>query len=593
MPFGIFNRKRTGTASAFLSSKKDAVAQNLPSAMETPNPVRNDGTTARKETDAAQAIDDSAAADHKAKTLTADDPEPTTTTNPIGKKQQVQIRTATSSAAPNSHFTRFWNLYSDYKFIHVESSDPIARFVPNALPLIMLLNQALDLIASSSWLQKNEMRFNPYAVLTGYCYMYFIQILRAKKASSDLQGRDASALSRFEKFIKLSTVPVPAFLVPYFETIVSTQLEDAKYEWISPSFGDLSDLSTFARFGENTSQLLGLIRPPMPVMLAFLAQIGAQPQTEYAAHLSSDSEWNPIDLDRTAGQTTRLFGSDIDFSVNNAASNPARILLQCGISADVRFPNDNVWQAIKSQARSEFYGEKLSAQTANVKTTGIDVIITPNNAAGNAIPIPRSRGGAAATNHFLETKDARSIDAFLFLEKEKNPRWFVYLKDQMEMFSQFFTDVKTFEDISSTGGMTSSVLSELRTVQAHAGHYQFPNVNLGHYPNTIDWRNDDLNSLAVYHRATRADIPREDQLQALAFAPNALPPVREVITTAASAQLFRSGSYFDDMVTQVNQYEVGVSGDHPGAYQLYQGWKTDIIRPTYTAKPNAQIIGNE
>jgi hypothetical protein len=581
--FNIF-RKRTGTKSAFV--KKDEAKQTLPPVAPAETVTRNDGTTEQAMKQDAQQQDDIIENHVDGNPDATEGPAPTVTTQPKPTKDKVSVRipTAAKPSLNMSPFNRIWNLYTDITFKHVQSDTSRARFIPSALPLLEMLEGGLELVGRSNWITKNEGRFNPYAVVVGYCYIYYIQILRAKEAALDLQGQEASALSRFKKFVPLETIPIPDYLVPFFETIVSTQLEDVKYEWIVPTFGSLSDLTTFTQFGHDDQQAIGAIRPPIPLMLSIIAQMGVTRQVDFAQLMTSERIWTPIELDRTPNATTRLFGTDIRFDRATQTVDAAEILLQCGLSTEPIFANDNVWESISHIKRTDFYGDKLTTQTANAKTTGIDVIVTPNNMQTPPAPhtIPRSRGGAAATNQFLESKNVQNIDAFLFLEKSKNPRWFTYLQEQMVIFTRHFTSQTTLAKISTTGGLASSVLTELRTPQIHGTRYVYPDRHLSIAGSAdIDWYTKTMRSLTAYHRAVRADIDRAEQLQALAFATNAIPPVHGIDTG-----LFREGSYFSDMTAESNLLEVGFAGTTlPGAYSLYQGWTTDVIRPTFTTKP--------
>nr|QLC36758.1 capsid protein [Sarcosphaera coronaria partitivirus] len=585
--FSNIFRKREGTRSSYV--KNDDTKQRLPAPPKNEDTVRDDGEDEDQKKKKDQAEDDAIEEGQGGNKDSEEGPAPTKTGPKKGKKDKVAIRNETT-ATPSSNlgsFQRIWNLYTDITFKHVQADTSRARFIPNAIPLLELLEGGLELVGRSNWITKNETRFNPYAVITGYSFIYYIQILRAKESALDLQGQEASALSRFKKFVPLESIPIPDYLVPFYETIVATQLEDVKYEWIVPTFGTLSQLTAFDQFGHDDQQAIGAIRPPIPLMLSILAQMGVTRQVDFTQLMTSDRVWTPIELDRTANATTRLFGADIRFDRVNQTVDAAEILLQCGLSTEAQFSNNNAWDAISYIKKTEFYGDKLTTQTANAKTTGIDVIITPNNLQTPAAPhtIPRSRGGTAATNQFLETKNVQNIDAFLFLEKSKNPRWFSYLLDQMTVFSRHFTSTTTLAKISTTGGLASSILTELRTPQAHANRYVYPDRHVSMLGSAeIEWYTKTMTSLTAYHRAVRADIDRAEQLQALAFGSNAIPPIHGI-----DVALFREGSYFTDATAEANLLEVGHAGTElPGHYTMYHGWLTDVIRPTYTAKPSDQ-----
>nr|QLC36757.1 capsid protein [Sarcosphaera coronaria partitivirus] len=572
MPLGFKRFGRKGTRSQTVTVPESS--GSIPQAIEpTPQTVPSYKDQDRQKGE--QDVDDQIQSAEGGREDKDKGPAETAQVKETKQSDRLNVREQTTAKATASGpFSRLWSKYTDHKLTTV-SYGTKARFVPNGIPLMRLAYDALDLVSSTNWIAKNEVKFNPYACATALAYLYYIQILRAKEAAHDLRGLEASALSRLRKTIKEEAIIIPEPFLPYFYSLVSTQLEDAKYEWVIPTFGSLTGLTSYGHLGTDaTARDLGNLRPNIPFMLAQLATFGSTRQTDLAAHMNEDRIYTPVNFDRTANATTRLYGEDLRMDrANWTNSDNAIVLLQLGANYPFSFQNGNYDEARKDMRRSSFFGEELSNPTASQVTTGIDVCLVPN----------RDIPGTGI--QFLETKDIRNIDSFLFLEKEKNADWVHYLFDQLAVFAKHFTGNKTLSDIPTTGGLESSILCQLRKHQATAGSYLYADHKLG-FAGTRDvtwYSHDRFKRLTAYFRTTRGDIERNEQLQAFAFGINSLPPIAGITELN-----IRSGEYFTHMGhgADVDLMEYGnAANTAPGMINMYQGWQTDYVRPVFKSKP--------
>nr|WCQ76438.1 capsid [Hebeloma mesophaeum partitivirus 2] len=573
MSFLLSKFKRKGTRADFSQPKS-----SLPPARDEPTVIESSTTTA-EEIKKKEAVDKDVDK-HVDRDPKADEtdviPAPSSRKGKV-KDNIVSARGATSSTvAPSAMFAAFWSGLQNYRLQPLTFST-VAWFVPNAMPLIALLEIAVPLVARSNWIMKNETTFMPYAVQVALCYIYYICILRAREAAGQLTGRESSALTRFRKMVKEEKVIIPGPFVPYFYNIVATQLEDRKYNWVVPSYGDLSHFTNFTEASHADVAALNYMRPMIPGMLAQLATIGTMDAATLTGRIDEDRIFTSIDLDRAAN--THVFGANRDFHTAGNLSSIHHFMLSAGMTTPIQFWNENWTDAARHLRNSEFYGIPAPTATDAAMTTGIDIV----SIQGRTLP-----NGVANAKM---TKDCTNIDSFLFLEKDKNANWSAYIFEQLAVFAKHFDGNKNLSEMPTVGGMETSVLCQMRTPTAHGtpALYLYPNndLNVATRAN-VKWYDNRFKQLTGYFRSTRADVTQEEQYQALAFAPNALPPIQG-LDAEDPRKKFRSGNYFDHMngaTDRMDLMQIGESSNAiPGQVNLYQGWDIDVVRPAFRPRP--------
>jgi hypothetical protein len=572
-----FNKfaSRFGTKSAH--SKKD-VERSLPHAQDD-SPVIQETTKQRASANQdSNATDDKIAKDQDIESQ--DDKIDAKPTSPSTSKvvdNVKSVRTKPVSTPTKGPYNMLWSSVLDYKFLPRRFAG-ISEFIPNAIPLDQMLRIALPLVSRSNWIQKNEITFNPYAVALGYFYLYYLQILRARMAASELTGQEASALSRIQKYVSFETIPVPGFLIPFYESIVSTLLDDVKFKWIVPSWGLLTnaDWPNYADFESTAADTaINYVRPNIPFMVANLVTFGCNDRTTIANHMTASRVFEPTSL-KTATNAPkpdlRLMGVDVDVT-DNALTNPIRALGCCGASFPFQFWNDNYPEVVEEFQNSDFFvrnGPNL-ALTNSTGVTGGALYRNPNTG-----------------RNTVETLPFQKIDQYLFIAKENNPSWFKYCVSQMEIFCRHFpTDVTTFEKLATTGGMESTILAQLKfedPITAGGNDYVYADRSLGlAQQRNQTWYPNRFRHMSATFQSNRADTERPEQLQALALAINANPPV-----TSAATDHFRRGKFFEQSAAAVDQVEFigSMDLDQPGIVPMYNDFDVGYIRELFIPKPD-------
>jgi hypothetical protein len=476
-------------------------------------------------------------------------------------------------------YNRLWSNVTDYT-LHPRNVKTNAYFIPNAIPLFRMLAIALPLVARTKYILKEEVGFNPYAVATGYAYLYYIQILRAKSSATDLQGRDASALSRFLKYNKLEEIPIPDFLIPFYESIVATQMADTKYAWIVPNWTTTGvDWPRYAAANNHmTVNSIDYLRPNVAYMLMMLATYGCQTTATYFNHFDADRVFTPVSFDNGATPPVRhaalRFMNAGHNMTNGANHNVTDFLTTLGPNFPFQFWNDNHRDALTDIRESNFFCEN-----------GINTVLsTTDGAAPGAGNIYTNPFLDAATN---QTVVMNNIDEYLFVAKENNPLWFQYIRDQMQIFCKFFPDGQvTMDHIATTGGLEATIIGKLKTETRTAGPpvtYLAPDMHFGKNDSNIEFNPKVLRSLTASLATARSDIEREHTYQAMTIGINSNSPV-----TPQAAEIFRSGRLFEHDLTQVQTIR-GYLGEwedsRPGELPMYSDFK-DLVRDSFNAHPN-------
>nr|WMX25053.1 coat protein [Rhizoctonia solani partitivirus A14] len=516
-----------------------------------------------------QALDDAVKHEMKAPTDEQTDENKQKTTEPVPKPDRVESReVARPSKTPKDGQQFFWNKYVTFKMSDVEHKTT-SKFLPNGLALERLIIDTLNVVGETVWMEKNRPTFNPYAAATGLCYLYYIQILRACFKAGKLKTEDSSALNRLFRVVSEDSIKIPGPFVPYFENIAATELKDAKYEWIVPKFPDLREATSFDNLitHANTRDVL-MTAPNIPAMLSILAQFGMMETDEFDARFGDERTFTPVELNRNAAADTTRF-ANIDVRMNNAdwANNAdtGNVLQHCGVRIPMMFYNDQGKAVLRDMKRSEFFGEPN-----DTGLTGVDLCFSSTDA-------HQIRGV-----NLLQTKSFAKIENFLFLEKNKNPAWTNYLWKHVNFVAEHFSSSTTLKSINQTQGMETAVLAKLKTRTATAGRYLYADRHMGKAGSSAltYYDNEIVRNLTGSFKTFRGDVDRAAELDAFAFAINALPPIHGVTETQ-----YREGEFFTDPGQGSTIRELGFYEDTSrGTVPMYPGYELDVIRPQYEIK---------
>jgi hypothetical protein len=576
----LFRRK--GTRSTYKSA---APKVSLPSEVPVSTSVQN--TAEQEDRREIKAVDQQVDSEVGRKDNQPDQHTQASSSGQVRDNVAISRGKTSTGASAKGVFADLWATANTIHINPITYSDS-AFWIPNAIGLQTLCQIVIPMVARTKYVREEQRTFIPYMAEVALYYLYYIFILRAKEAAGQLTGREATALTRFKKAHPEEKITIPEPFIPFFYTIVATQLEDRKYSWVCPTYGDLSHFNSF----ENThdSMTLNYLRPNIPFMLGLLNSIRRVDGTNFEEYFDDNNIYRPVAWNAADGtvQQVRLFNRNITRDNTAMTDNVLMPMCSLGFSSPFQFWNENGITAIENFKRSGFVGQR-TAITANTQTTGIDITITTPH------PNPKQ---VAGTN-FLQTKDCSQIDDFLFLEKTKNAHWADPLFESLNVVAKHFKNNMTLADMPSVGGMECSMLCDLRTPGTHTHgaaplqRYKYANPRLG-YANRdeLDFGNfvdGPFTGLQAYFRTTRADVTREEQLQGITLGTNAIPPI--TIDADVYAQI-REGDFFSHMNTNAhtieatNIGEIGVASTAvKGVVDMYQGLDVNFVRPRFISKP--------
>lgn len=389
-----------------------------------------------------------------------------------------------------------WRPEANYRMI-AEHFPETNFYVPNAMAMFSLLEAAETRINASKHIQQHEPNYNPYAVKLYYAYMYYIQILRARFDSGHIEGFENSLLKRFSTKYDMKGNPCAEIVYGFFNTIISTELSEAKYDWIVPRIAHTFATNTALADTPITNGAV-FLQPLIPHMIGVLNSFIHQTTTTLDAHMEDSDTYIPVMPDTNANDAANIF--DTALVNNTTAGNNMKVLLRgSGLSTPFRFGNQNYPTAARHARRTDF-GRDINIVTTNTDTDG--------------------RNGL--TNQFTYS----SLDDFLLMPKSSNLRFFSYLRDNAIIHARFFDTVYFFSDVQTTGGLESTVIAQLKLGRSHATRsYTTTSVNTG---NSISWYNNPFNDLQAGFATNRAGLRRNEELQAFAYATNSLLPITGV-----------------------------------------------------------------
>lgn len=564
---------RTGTRSKYGKTPERA----LPSARTEATEIEDENAEQDKKKDAA--VDEQVEeAEDKKKVETAGAMTKLKGKKTVKKNIASNVEGTSTSASASDMFSLFWATVTTH-YMHALTFNDKVWFVPNALPLFTISEIFFRLVGSTNWIAKHEPTFNPYACHVAICYVYYIQILRAREAAGALTGNETSILTRFRKAFPEEKIDIPGVFVPYLESIVATEPSDNKYPWIVPYYGDLDGLTDFQEFRNNAN--LNYMRPAIPLLLANLATFAATAPTDLDAHMNDNQQYEPVIFNRAnASGTTRIYNHDYDFQSGAAPGNAPhawddryKLFLTGGQNVPFGFYNDNYAAAHKHIRRQAFLDRQ----------TGISFGATNN--------LTYPSGGA---NNLQETINVHTLETFLVAEKTRSLHWADYIFDQLSIASKHSKFTRNLSQIATTGGMESTIYCNLRTYTPHnhngANRYTYENDHMG-IANAagISWYNGDhLNRLTARFQTSRADVEREEELQGFSFGINATMPFHGAARNV-SGSFYTHATNANGAADAMVYSEQGDEADTVrGPVDMYSGWEKNVIRPAFLTKPEGQ-----
>jgi hypothetical protein len=390
-----------------------------------------------------------------------------------------------------------WRSEANYRMI-AEHHPETNTYVPSSIPLFSLLESAEKRINVSKHIQQHEPTYNPYAVKMYYAYMYYIQILRARRDSGLIEGFENSLLKRFEIKNPPASLPCAEIVFGYFTSIVATELAEAKYDWIVPRIA-IPNLSTTPR---TTTRLNApdittgafFLQPSIPHMMAILNSFIHQTPASLPDRMEESDTYIPVDTHPNNHGDINMFNTTMHDNDNTSRS--LKVLLASpGVNSSMVFGNENYSTAARHARRTDFGRD-------------INIVVSVTDMDG--------RAGLTADYSYTD------LDSFLMMEKTSNLRFFSYLREQAVIHARFFDKVYHFSDVQTTGGLETTVICQLKLINRTARHFADTNLDVRQ---SFDWYHNPFRTLQAGFATNRAGLRRNEELQSFAYGTNSSLPI--------------------------------------------------------------------
>lgn len=427
-----------------------------------------------------------------------------------GNERHQDKHTDQQGSQEEDALRKFWHLELGFDLEPVYNGD-YNEYTPNALALFEMLEVSGTLIRRNRILNKNHAEYLDYSVACYYAFLFFIQILRARKAAGKLSGEDSSFLRRFDRAYPEESLPIAEQIYPIFSSIVSVQMEDSKYEWVVPRIASEIFIGRSMNDIEPTEGSVYL-QPLVPHMLGILrfaiSNFHNRPNESYDDVLTGTTDLKFFD-DEGRFVPTRLSATAINlFGIANfrtganptAGANHLCILSACGVSYPFLEGADELTLAQKHWMRSKFRSLNVSA-----------------------IAVTAGQGEITLDND----KDISKLERFLCMTKEDEMEWFGELVNQAAVHARFSKKVYNLSEVPTTGG--NEVLIPARFKRFNPTNSRrtqdYADTMLGITNATIAYYPRPFERLTAAFGSTRADLKRSEILQSLSFGVNATLPI--------------------------------------------------------------------
>jgi hypothetical protein len=491
---------------------------------------------------------------------------------------QNQHKTATSSGgekrAVASEYQSYWEQELDVR-LEEEVIDETNYFVPNAIAMFMILRITGRFTATNTQMLKYFPTYCHYATLIYYSVLFYVQILRARRQSDSITGVERKFLKRFESTYKPESLPIAGQLFPFFSTIIATQIADGKYDWIVPQIAN-NDLfrPTLAEFVPTNGScflqpmvpyMVGLLR--LYIMKTFRTEANTTPDDFF------DDDENAVPFIPDANNHT-IFG--MDFHRGNV-TDPDHILLPyaLGVNEPTFIDQDTLTNATAKWCSSKFSQIPFVARR-------------PPGAQND-------RNDRKATDHAGATP-INNLARFLCMTEEENMEWFDFCIEHATIQAKFSKKVYNLSNVPTVGGNETLILATFkRKAQANGAlTAPFASPRLDVTNANFSWYENKFEQMTASFETDRANYDREEELQALSFAPNATlpitlaaivgPPAHDATVVGAS-HTQRTGSYFENP----ERARAGHRNDATLAKgkMMFARWNEIVIDKMLSAKPSS------
>jgi len=193
------------------------------------------------------------------------------------------------------------------------------------------------------------------------------------------------------------------------------------------------------------------------------------------------------------------------------------------------------------------------------------------------------------------TTSIKNLAEFLCMTEEENMEWFDFCVEHAIIQARFSKKEYNLSNVPTVGGNETLILATYKrkpTGRAQTNPYASPRLDVTHA--NFGWYEDKFENATASFTTDRANYDREEELQALTFAPNATlpitlaavvgPPAHDA-TIVGAAHTQRSGSYFENP----ERSRAGHRDDATLAKgkMMFARWNEIVIDKMLSAKPSS------
>lgn len=482
-----------------------------------------------------------------------------------GTERQQDPHTIQTGSQEEDAYRKFWHLELGFDLEPIYHGD-YNEYTPNTLALFEMLEISGTLIRRNRILNKHHSEYLDYGVACYYAFIFYIQILRARKAAGKLSGEDSSFLRRFDRAYPEESLPIAEQIFPILSSIVAVQMEDSKYEWVVPR---IATENFFAHMNAiNTTRGSIYLQPLVPYMLGVLR-----------FSISNFHKRNGETYDATnAAGDLKYFDDEGRFVPHRLTADAANIFgienVRTGADPTAGAEKLSVFQAAGvSYPFLEGFDEMNLAQQHWMRSKFRALNIS-------AIAVTAGQGEITLNNN----KAINNLERFLCMEKEDEMEWFGELVNQAAVHARFSRKTYNLSHVPATGGNEVLIPARFKrfspTNNRRTEDYQ--DLMLGLTNADFHWYLTPFSRLTASFGCTRADLKRSEILQALSFGVHGTLPIIEAGTTLV-------GGTHALMRPKRNEAQAQRTGafwlNHELSYILYDYDESTPANATQVAKP--------
>nr|QLC36764.1 capsid protein [Sarcosphaera coronaria partitivirus] len=489
-----------------------------------------------------------------------------------GTERHTEPHSQQQAASTEDNFQSFWHNEIGYDVIAVQFGD-YNEWTPNSLALFEMLEVSGYYIRNNRMIRKNHTDYLDYSVACYYSIIFYVQILRARKAAGKLTGEESSFLRRFDRAYPEESLPVADWMFPILSSIVSTQVEDSKYEWIVPRiatenfFGHMNDIQP----GHGSIYL----QPMVPYMLSIL-RVAVSKELDLNAvtgnNLTYFNDEDQFIPGRITNAAQTFFGIDnLRHGINPTAIGSLTVFSGAGTSFPFHADADDLSIARKQWATTKFRNLRIGA----INPGGADVL---------------------HTNPAINT-----LETFLCMPKSENIEWFGELVNQAAINARFGKKVYNLSQVPQTGGTETLLLARLKNQPTGTPRVinDYASTQLDVTNANFNWYPQHFTNLTAGFGCTRAELKRSEVLQASAFATNATLPIingavlvggrhanERLADTATNRpnHAQRIGEYWRNTEYTYTMFDFEEPNPTPSK-PMFNGWKSMFQNKFYQQRP--------